>query len=728
MEFDFLPNLPKSNLDDRTFEDLVQECLLRIPRYCPEWTNLNPSDPGITMVELFSWLTDQMLMRFNRVPERNYITFLELLGIRLQAPRPAQTDVTFYLSASLPEPYTIAAGVEVATVRTENEEAVVFSTDTPLTVGVPRLRHLLTATMVEDRPQILRDRLSGTWTMVPTGDWEGLELSLYEPQPEEGNCFYLVFDGREAIAGNVIAVTFRGEAATATGINPEYPPRYWEAWTGSRWVPVLLHEADDHTEGFSFSEVTRNGGNPLQGEDIVLHCPQAWPVETFGTYQGRWVRCVYERQSAQQPGYLNSPRIVGLACRSLGGTTTATQSALITHEILGESDGTPGQKFTLMGAPILPRREGEYLRVTPPGSLPQIWQEVANFADSGPGDLHYTLDSRTGEIQFGPLIQEPGQLLAQTDQWRQPLALNPAAATTVAAAPRQGEQQYGAVPPRGSMLTMVAYRTGGGQRGNVKRETIRIVKSAVPYVAQVTNHSPARDGADGETLEGAVLRVPKLLRTRDRAVTTEDFETLALQAGQGAIARARCLPTIRKEDAGTVQLVLVPDIDAGAISQNGTAPEHLALSPFLIESVLGYLDERRLIGVEVRCCEPNYVGVGVQIEVALEPEYRDPIARQQIRQRLETQLYEFLNPITGGQSGGGWEFGRPVYASDIITRFQGQEGVRYLGTLQLFKLERRDGEWLRTLPQDPQIDPGPLGLICSWRDDMLRSSHVINII
>ena len=71
--------LPKENLDDRTFEDLVAECILRIPRYCPEWTDFNPSDPGITLVELFAWLTDQMLMRFNKVPRRNYITFLELL-------------------------------------------------------------------------------------------------------------------------------------------------------------------------------------------------------------------------------------------------------------------------------------------------------------------------------------------------------------------------------------------------------------------------------------------------------------------------------------------------------------------------------------------------------------------------------------------------------------------------------------------------------------------------
>ena len=107
MDFDFLPKLPKSDLDDRSFEDLVEECILRIPRYCPEWTNHNPGDPGITLIELFAWLTDQMLMRFNQVPRRNYVAFLELLGIRLQPPAPAECELTFYLTQAQPQPIRI---------------------------------------------------------------------------------------------------------------------------------------------------------------------------------------------------------------------------------------------------------------------------------------------------------------------------------------------------------------------------------------------------------------------------------------------------------------------------------------------------------------------------------------------------------------------------------------------------------------------------------------------
>jgi predicted phage baseplate assembly protein len=730
-EFDFLPNLPKANLDDRAFEDLVEECLLRIPRYCPEWTNHNPSDPGITMIELFAWLTDQMLMRFNQVPRRNYISFLEMLGVRLNAPRPAQADATFYLSSSLAETYTIAAGVEVATVRTDTEEAVVFSTDAPLPVGVPRIRHLLTAEATEPEPQILRDRLSGSWTLRPDGEWEGLELALFEEQPREGNCFYVVFEPDAPISGNVIALTVAGEAATSTGINPERPPRHWEAWNGQRWVPVLLSPRDDHTEGFSFSEITRNGGNPLQGADVILHCPKTWPTETFGTYHGRWVRCSYQRTQDNQPGYTNPPRIVGLSCRSLGGTVGVTQAQRIANEILGESNGTPGQRFQLESFPILPRTPEAYLLVTPPSGLPQAWQEVEDFANSGPHDLHYTLDSLTGELQLGPLVREPGQLLAQTELWQRSRDLPPNAAdATVTVTPRTGERQYGAVPPRGSNLTMVAYRTGGGQQGNVQADTIRIVKSAVPYVARVTNHQNARNGSDAESLDSAVLRIPKMLRTRERAVTMEDFETLALQAGQGAIARSKCLPTRRKEDAGTVELVLVPQMSRTALlSTRGVSPMDLRLAPHLIESVLNYLDDRRLLGVEVRCREPKYVGVAVQTEVALEPEYRDPAAQASIQQTLESRLYRFLNPITGGLDGTGWPFGRPVYASDIVTLFQAVSGVRYLGAIQLFQLQQQaNGEWLRTLATEPRIDPGPLGLICSWNDAAIRANHVINLL
>ncbi|MEC4815940.1 MAG: putative baseplate assembly protein [Scytonema sp. PMC 1069.18] len=734
MEFDFLPKLPSSNLDDRSFDDLVEECIARIPRYCPEWTDHNLSDPGITLIELFSWLTDQMLLRFNQVPRKNYIAFLELLGIRLQPPAPARTELTFYLTSDLPEAYTIPRGIEVSTVRTETTEAITFSTDSPLIIGKPLLQHFLTTQTVEEIPQSFRVRLTNQWTRQPDGYWEGSEQAVFEEQPEAGNCFYLVIHSDDPLDGNVLAINFTGPAATPTGIDPNQPPRSWEAWDGEQWQPVLLKEADDMTRGFSFYEMAQQGRNPEQGTDVVLHLPPTWPMTNFATYRGRWLRCVLTTLSGNESGYNRSPRITGIGVQAIGGAVRASQSTLIQDERLGISNGKPGQVYQLQSAPILERREDEeYIIVTPPGGLPQRWVEVRDFADSGPLDRHYTIDSITGTIQFGPLIREPGQIKRQTQirsqiqQSRQQLSSEDTSVQVIDIDTL--EHQYGAIPPRGSEIRMIAYRTGGGKQGNVQSGTLQFLKSAVPFVGRVINHKAAMNGADGESLEQAVMRAPRILRTRDRAVTAEDFEVLTIAGGRGAIARVRCLPMTANSQAGTISLLLVPQANTELIAQGeGIAPEQFTLSPVLREQVLQYLDERKLLGVQVQLQEPEYIGVSVQSQISLEPAYDNTFAREEILHNIRTSLYKYLNPLTGGTDGKGWPFGRPIYQSDIVALLQQIQGVRYLGAVLLFPVRKQGGVWRRQSAPEALIDPGSNGLVCSWVDNNLRSSHAIDII
>ncbi|MEH2093674.1 putative baseplate assembly protein [Nostoc sp.] len=728
MNFDFLPKLPSSNLDDRAFDDLVEECIMRIPRYCPEWTDHNLSDPGITLIELFAWLTDQMLLRFNQVPRKNYVAFLELLGIRLQPPAPARTELTFYLSAALPEAYTIPAGLEASTIRTETTEAITFSTDAALIIGNPRIQHFLTAQTTEDIPQSLRERVTTSWTRQSNGFWTGNEQPIFEEEPQPGNCFYLAINSDDPLDANVLEIIFQGAAATPAGINPNQPPRKWEAWDGENWQAVLLQESDDKTRGFSFYEMAQQGGNPSQGAEVRLHLPQVWPVANFTSYRGRWLRCSFISKE-NESGYNRPPRIIGLAARSIGGTVRASHSTLILDERLGISDGTPGQSFQLQTAPILERRENEYILVTPSGGLPQQWTEVRDFADSGPHNFHYTIDSIAGTIQFGPLIREPSQLKQQT-QVRSRIQEPSLDNTSVQVLENnQSEHQYGAIPPRGSEIRMVTYRTGGGREGNVQTGAIQFLKSAYPYIASVVNRIPAINGADAESLEQAVMKAPRILRTRDRAVTAEDFEVLTQQAGAGAIARVRCLPANSRRQAGIVSLLVVPYANTDAIAQgNGITPEEFNLSNALQEQILSYLDERRLLGVQIELQEPNYVGVSVQTEVALEPAYNNPFASEEIRRNLRVLLYKYLNPLTGGMDGKGWPFGRPVYTSDIVALLQQTPGVRHLGPVLLFPIRKQGENWRRQPSPEQLIDPGSEGLICSWADTNLRSNHDIQII
>src|SRR4030081_3599020 len=120
--------LPVPNLDDRRFQDLVDEAKRYVQQRCPEWTDHNVSDPGVTLIETWAAMTEQVIYRLNRVPDRLYVKFLDLIGVRLYQAVPARAEVTFWLSAPPDDITRIPAGTRVATLRTEHDEAIVFTT------------------------------------------------------------------------------------------------------------------------------------------------------------------------------------------------------------------------------------------------------------------------------------------------------------------------------------------------------------------------------------------------------------------------------------------------------------------------------------------------------------------------------------------------------------------------------------------------------------------------
>ena len=187
--------LPAPNLDDRTFQNLVNEARRRIPVYCPEWTDYNLSDPGITLIELFSWMTELLIYRLNRVPDKNYVKFLELLGIRLKPANPASTNLTFMLTASRASDLTIPAGTEVATVRTETEEAIVFATERDLIIRLTQLEYFLVSSdgsRYDDRNPLLlewEELLSGG--QPPSAAAQRMMFPLFQAVSQPGNSFYL---------------------------------------------------------------------------------------------------------------------------------------------------------------------------------------------------------------------------------------------------------------------------------------------------------------------------------------------------------------------------------------------------------------------------------------------------------------------------------------------------------------------------------------------------------
>ena len=126
--------VPAPRLDDRNFQQLVDEAKLRVQERCPEWTDHNVSDPGVVLIEAFAEMVDQVIYRLNQVPEHLHRRFLALIGVTPHPPRAASTGVTFRLSAPQPEPVSVPRYTQVATKREENRPAVGFTVVEELTI------------------------------------------------------------------------------------------------------------------------------------------------------------------------------------------------------------------------------------------------------------------------------------------------------------------------------------------------------------------------------------------------------------------------------------------------------------------------------------------------------------------------------------------------------------------------------------------------------------------
>jgi hypothetical protein len=129
-------SLPSPNLDDRNFYQLLEEAKARIVQSCPEWrTDLSPSDPGIVLLELFAHLTEVMIHRLNRLPEKAYIEFLRLMGVTIHPPSAARVELNFSLGRAADRPVEIPRGTRVTVARVNGgTELPVFVTSRAVTI------------------------------------------------------------------------------------------------------------------------------------------------------------------------------------------------------------------------------------------------------------------------------------------------------------------------------------------------------------------------------------------------------------------------------------------------------------------------------------------------------------------------------------------------------------------------------------------------------------------
>ncbi len=511
------------------------------------------------------------------------------------------------------------------------------------------------------------------FTILTENDWvyeDASETMPFQPfvrPAEQRPSVYIGFDESRPFQGSPLNLFFEVvqphyEQADSQAPLPNLSPPVviWRYWDGEAWARLPV---EDETRNFTESGRVR------------LIAPHNLSSRvTFGA-RSIWLKATLEEGSFARP-----PRLRAIYLN----TVWASHGVTLKDQTLGSSNGQRNQSFTFAKTPILRGEAIEVREAALPsatertriyaeegtdsirsvkddaGNVLEVWvrwHPVDHFNLSGPGDRHYVADRVKGLILFGDGVR-------------------------------------GLIPPSGKDNVRASfYRSGGGKTGNRAAGVINELKTTIPFVDAVVNHQPSSGGSDQEDVKDVLIRGPRHIKSRDRAITKEDFEWLAHQAA-GEIAKTRCLPTTRlvagglhRESPGWVTVIIVP---AGEMAE--PVP-----TEGLIRNVKDYLARYASATMveQIDVIGPTYVAISV--EAAVVPANIEEA--KAVEKRVSENIAAFLHPVRGGSEREGWEFGKDVHFSQVAALIQGTEGVDQVRKMVLKTPEGEETEHV-SIPQN----------------------------
>ena len=665
------------DLDDRKWKDLVEEARALIPTYAPQWTDHNPSDVGMTLIELFAFLVEGLAYRLNRVPDKNYIQFLNLLGITRDPATPARAFLTF--TAPPGPPLVVPAKTQAQTRAVEGEPPTVFETDEAVTVLPTNLKVALEfrkgagTTYTNISKRLTESPAPGTLITVPVGQAVMLALGFDQQVAQE--------------------IQLRVRLSRPIELDPvTHTQQHWIIWTHSQGVAPPA--------SWSFLPVV-DETQSLMGDGLVkFTVPAVWASQIPTTWASPTP--ITPADQVTTPLFWVGANILNLGTAPLNlGITSVLFNAASSYnaltipasEALGSSNGKPFQVFDLRQRPLFKRLDTDtpydHLAVKVGGVT---WTPVDELRH-GPATA-YRFDPVAGEVSFGNY---------------DPL-------TNIG---------HGTIPAAGAPIEATTYRyVAGGASGNVGAGTIVQMRSPVPGIVAVTNLASSYGASDEEPIEDTKRRAPEVLRNRYRAVTVEDFEYLAREATTD-VAIVRCLPP-RLQDAdspnaglswkkgdpwtfgaidrapGNVNLIVAPDY--------GRLEPRPQPSVDLIHELLRYLDMRRPLTARLIITGPRYVPIKATVQISVFQQAIDNgiVANAAaVVTDVRTKVDQFFHPVRGGPGGNGWSIGQAAFISDLFSFIALPERVGFISTIAL--------EPVVPLYHDPPLGPGGV-----WNDALER--------
>lgn len=665
------------DLDDRAYEELIEDLRKRIPVHAPQWTDHNAHDPGIALLELLAWLAETYGYQLDQVTDEHRRAYLRLLGERPRPPTPA----TAHLTAELPsDPDDRSAAVGTTILGGTGLDAddgtgapKRFETAGPL---------VLTGASIARVVSTYRDGRSDNTTASGT---DGLSFRAFGPEAEPGSAMHLGFDA-DPFAGGADVLDLRVTFAEA-GVPPPaehgdeastFEPSVrvdWEYLAGDAWydddawrsLPVAtdgtnhLHrggrvrlgqpgsepepepepESDPWTEWRAAPRAALGVEEPLFWLRATVTVPEPEveqpPVLPCGP-DGRPVEPTPEPIDPARLRYDLPPQLDGIEVNVLAARHRMTRTAaggLDPLRGVGGATGTtarPNQRFAFDERPVLAATVA--LRDPDgPGDL-VAWEGRDHLAAAAPDERAYVLAESAGEVRFG-------------------------------------DNLLGAVPPAGREVVPTRVVSGGGVAGNVPASTRWTFADAEdrPAGATLDPVGSATGGRDAESVDDALVRARRGLRTPFRCVSLDDYRQVATSTPGLRFGRATALvdsdadSNPRSEGCGPhgrVRVVVVPysTVDRPEPSQG------------FLDAVERHVCEHALLTDRVAVDPPNYVGVRVTAEVRLASDAATTGRVEAVRDALDG----FLDPLSGFE-GEGWPFGRSVYRSEVYEVIDGVSGV-----------------------------------------------------
>lgn len=714
--------IPK--IDDRRYQDLLDEALSRIPIHNPEWTNFNRSDPGVTLVEIFAFMTESLLYRSNLIPERNRLKFLQLLGIPLNSATSAQGIVTFLNERGLMQKITVKAGEEVIAGQ------VPFRLERGLDI-LPVEGRIYFKRPLKDAAAEVKDyyhQLYDSFKGAPLED--DVELELYETalldgQDEKGvslaeetmdNSLWIALLAREKedpkivrkeIANKTLSLGIvpsldtttlvlqagsqEANKENASWLSYEIPkmPSPDAATLDDKWkLPTTLNLRKPEYKPLDARITTDVLTKPgvieitLPSEDELRLWNNLEPLELgaddfpptledtqLGERLITWVRIRATATATKSKFFW-----VGI------NAATITQRTSVINEVLPNGTGEPDQVVKLLHAPIVPHSVRLFVAV---GTETEEWTEIDDLLAAGSEvaapDLRQPPGTKTGKQKNAKVFRinaESGEI-------------------------RFGDGVRGQRPPLGANI-IVSYDYGAGIAGNVGADAIN-TSPILPAGVKVSNPIRTWGGADSENVLDGEKQITRYLQHRERLVTLTDFKLITLRTPGVLIGRVEIVPTFNPEfspnepgDApGAVTVMVIPRYDLR--QPDAPVPDRLFL-----DTICRYLDERRLVTTEIFLRGPVYKPIWISIGINVVAEK----STAEVREAVKKSLLDFLAPInpaiadslidqTSGQNleaVNGWRLRKPIVAKELLAEASRVDGVMFVNEVLLAEGNGSNGE------------------------------------